>query len=56
MKTPRNGSDFTVLDYKDLTVKQGVAFAEVKFKGRLNGKYSSELEEGEDYVYVKISG
>lgn len=56
MKTPRNGSDFTVLDYKDLTVKQGVAFAEVKFKGRLNGKYSSELEEGEDYVYVKICG
>ncbi|MGN1106862.1 MAG: hypothetical protein ACI4RH_09435, partial [Huintestinicola sp.] len=54
MKTPRNSSDFTVLDYKDLTVKQGIAFAEVKFKGRLNGKYSSELEEGEEYVYVKV--
>lgn len=56
MKTPRNGSDFTVLDYKDLTVKQGIAFAEVKFKGRLNGKYSSEMEEGEEYIYVKVYG
>lgn len=54
MITPRNGSDFTVLDYKNLTVKQGIAFAEVKFKGRLNGKYSSELKESEEYVYVKV--
>ncbi|MCI7767080.1 MAG: hypothetical protein MSJ26_03745 [Oscillospiraceae bacterium] len=55
MKTPRNSLDFTVQDHKNLSEKQKMSFAEVKFKGRLCGKYSSELGEDE-YIYVRISG
>ena len=37
MKTPREGSDFTVLDYRNITEKNDGIYAEVKFKGRLEG-------------------
>lgn len=43
MKTPRDGSDFTVLDYRNITETDEGIFAEVKFKGRLEGIYSSDI-------------
>lgn len=43
MKTPRDGSDFTVLDYRNITVKDDGIYAEVKFKGRLEGIYSADI-------------
>ena len=43
MKTPRDGSDFTVIDYKNVTETSDGIFAEVKFKGRLEGIYSADI-------------
>lgn len=43
MKTPRDKSDFTVIDYKDITETENGIFAEVKFKGRLEGIYSADI-------------
>lgn len=43
MKTPREGSDFTVLDYQNITEKDDGIYAEVKFKGRLEGIYSADI-------------
>ncbi len=43
MKTPRDGIDFTVIDYKDITETNDGIFADVKFKGRLEGIYSADI-------------
>lgn len=43
MSVPRSGSDFTVLDYRDITETSDGIFADVKFKGRLEGVYSSDI-------------
>ena len=43
MKSPHDGSDFTVLDYRNITEKEDGIYAEVKFKGRLEGVYSSDI-------------
>ncbi len=43
MKTPRDGIDFTVIDYKDITETNDGIFADVKFKGRLEGIYSADV-------------
>ena len=40
MMTPRDGTDFTVLAYKNITVKDSAVYADVRFKGRLEGVYS----------------
>ena len=54
MKTPREGVDFTVLDYRNITEEKGSVYAEVKFKGRLEGIYSSDLSENDDNEYIKV--
>ncbi len=57
MTTPRDGCDFTVLDYKNITEENGKVYAEVKFKGRLDGIYSSDLRnnmESDRYIKVRI--
>lgn len=63
MKTPRNGSDFTVLDFRNITEENGIYYAEVLFKGRLDGIYSSDLlkydpmggnTEGNEYIKTAI--
>ncbi|MBQ7981505.1 MAG: hypothetical protein IJ305_07855 [Oscillospiraceae bacterium] len=43
MKTPRDGIDFTVIDYKDITETGDGIFVDVKFKGRLEGIYSADI-------------
>ena len=43
MKSPREGSDFTVLDYRNIISKEDGVYADVKFKGRLEGIYSSDI-------------
>ncbi|MBQ3162016.1 MAG: hypothetical protein IJC04_07815 [Oscillospiraceae bacterium] len=43
MKTPRDGIDFTVIDYKDITETDDGIYADVKFKGRLEGIYSADI-------------
>lgn len=43
MKTPRDGIDFTVIDYKDITETNDGIYADVKFKGRLEGIYSADV-------------
>ena len=56
MKTPRDGSDFTVMDYRNITVEADGTYAEVRFKGRLDGQYSVDLTEnnGDGYLKIKI--
>ena len=56
MKTPRDGCDFTVIDYSGITEESDGTYANVCFKGRLNGIYSSDLKEhGDGYLKVKIT-
>ena len=40
MMTPRDGTDFTVLAYTNITESDGAVYADVRFKGRLEGVYS----------------
>ncbi len=58
MKTPRDGSDFTVNDYRNITEENGAYYAEVMFKGRLDGIYSTDIrfdnDESNDYIKVKV--
>ena len=37
MMTPRDNTDFTVLAYRNITEKDGAVYADVRFKGRLEG-------------------
>lgn len=57
MKTPRDGCDFTVIDHRNITEEADGTYAEVRFKGRLGGHYSSDLIEdgGDGYLKVKIT-
>ncbi len=51
------GCDFTVLDYKNITEGNGKVYADVKFKGRLDGIYFSDLrnnKESDRYIKVKV--
>lgn len=50
MKTPRDGSDFTVLDYRNISAEADGVYAEVKFKGRLEGVYSFNLQNKLDEI------
>ena len=43
MKAPRDGIDFTVIDYKDIIETDDGIYADVKFKGRLEGIYSADI-------------
>ncbi|MGN0695269.1 MAG: M56 family metallopeptidase [Oscillospiraceae bacterium] len=56
MKTPRDGCDFTVMDYRNITEEKDGVYAEVRFKGRLDGQYSADLTEngGDGYLKTKI--
>ena len=56
MKTPRDGCDFTVMDYRNITEEKDGIYAEVRFKGRLDGQYSVDLTEndGDGYLKTKI--
>lgn len=58
MKTPRDGCDFTVMDYRNITEENDGTYAEVRFKGRLDGQYSVDLTEngGDGYLKTKIIG
>ena len=40
MMTPCDGTDFTVLAYTNITESDGAVYADVRFKGRLEGVYS----------------
>lgn len=57
MKTPRDGTDFTVLDYKNIREENGTVYADVRFKGRLEGEYSVyeyiTKHGGEENWYMK---
>ena len=56
MKTPHDNCDFTVLDYNSITEEADGTYANVCFKGRLDGIYSSDLKEhGDGYLKVKIT-
>ena len=56
MKTPRDGCDFTVMDYHSITEEAGGVYAFVRFKGRLDGQYSVDVvnNDGDGYVRTKI--
>lgn len=56
MKKPRDGCDFTVMDYRSITEEADGTYAEVRFKGRLEGQYSSDLmnDGGDGYLKVRI--
>lgn len=55
MKTPHDGCDFTVMDYNNLTEEADGTYANVCFKGRLDGLYSSDLKlVGDGYIKVKV--
>ena len=55
MKTPRDGCDFTVMDYNSITEEADGVYAFVRFKGRLDGQYSVDVAEYDDgYVKTKI--
>lgn len=56
MKTPRDGCDFTIINYRNVTEEADGTYAEIRFKGRFEGQYSSDLvNDGRDgYLKVKI--
>lgn len=56
MKTPHDGCDFTVMDYRNITEEKDGIYAEVRFKGRLDGQYSVDLtkDDGDGYLKTKI--
>ena len=56
MKTPHDGCDFTVMDYRNITEEPDGIYAEVRFKGRLDGQYSVDLtkDNGDGYLKTKI--
>lgn len=59
MKTPRDSCDFTVLDYNSITEEADGTYANVCFKGRLDGQYSSDLKQDKNndgYIRVRITG
>ena len=59
MKTPRDSCDFTVLDYNSITEETDGTYANVCFKGRLDGQYSSDLKQDKNndgYIRVRITG
>lgn len=57
MSTPRDGTDFTVLEYRNIREENGSYYADVRFKGRLEGVYSvmSFINDhgGEDNWYLE---
>lgn len=57
MKTPRDGCDFTIINYRNVTEEADGTYAEIRFKGRYEGQYSSDLiNDGRDgYLKVKIT-
>ena len=57
MKAPRNGCDFTVMDYRNISEEADGTYAEVRFKGRLDGQYSVDLtkDSGDGYLRTKVT-
>lgn len=53
MKSPHDGCDFTVMDHRSITEEKDGIYAEVRFKGRLDGQYSSDLTKNDDDGYLK---
>lgn len=56
MKAPHDGCGFTVMDYRNITEETDGTYAEVRFKGRLDGQYSVDLtENGDGYLRTKVT-